>query len=67
MKNPSQHPQRGAALLMMMLALIAISSALSYQYFGNLNQKLKRQNVQEVVAVLEEVKENLLVFSSSQT
>jgi hypothetical protein len=65
MKNPSYQRQQGAALLMMMLALIAISSALAYQYFGNLNQKLKRQNVQEVGAVLAEAKENLLIFAEN--
>lgn len=65
MKNPSVQRQQGAALLMMMLALIAISSALAYQYFGNLNQKLKRQNVQAAGQVLQEAKENILIFAAS--
>ena len=39
---------------------------MAYEYFGNLNQKLKRQNAQPVVEALAEAKENLLVFSSLQ-
>jgi hypothetical protein len=65
MKNPSQHPQRGAALLMMMLALIAISSALSYQYLGDMGQKLKRQNYESITDTLVSAKVNLLSFTES--
>lgn len=65
MKNPSSKRQQGAALLMMMLALIAISSALAYQYLGEMNQKLKRQSAQEIGVALEEAKQNLLAFAAS--
>jgi hypothetical protein len=65
MKNPSYQRQQGAALLMMMLALIAISSALAYQYLGDMNQKLKRQNTQYVTDVLVSAKDNLLAFTES--
>lgn len=65
MKNPSVQRQQGAALLMMMLALIAISSALAYQFLGDLGQKLKRQNNEKVVESLVTAKENLLSFTES--
>ena len=65
MKNPSVQREQGAALLMMMLALIAISSALAYQFLGDLGQKLKRQNNQSLVQGIIEAKENLLVFATS--
>lgn len=66
MKNPSYQRQQGAALLMMMLALIALSSALAYQYLGEMNQKLKRQNIESASQVLLAAKENLLIFAASQ-
>jgi hypothetical protein len=65
MKNPSVQRQQGAALLMMMLALIAISSALAYQFLGDLGQKLKRQNNEKVVESLVTAKANLLSFTES--
>lgn len=66
MKNPSSHQhQKGAALLMMMLALIAISSALAYQFLGEMGQKLKRQNTESVTDILVSAKENLLTFTES--
>lgn len=65
MKSPSNQRQQGAALLMMMLALIAISSALAYQFLGEMNQKLKRQSAQEIGVALEEAKQNLLAFAAS--
>lgn len=66
MKNPSYQRQQGAALLMMMLALIALSSALAYQYLSDLTQKIKRQNVQEVGQQLSDAKEKLLLFAEMQ-
>lgn len=65
MKNPSVQRQQGAALLMMMLALIAISSALAYQFLGDLGQKLKRQNLDGSSKSMLQAKENLLIFSAS--
>lgn len=65
MKNHSYQRQQGAALLMMMLALIALSSALAYQYLGDMNNKLKKQNIQAEYQALVEAKENLLVFATS--
>ena len=66
MKNPSVQRQQGAALLMMMLALFAISSALAYQFLGDLGQKLKRQNNEKVVETLLLAKESLLAFAASE-
>lgn len=66
MKSPSNQRQQGAALLMMMLALIAISSALAYQFLGDMGQKLKRQNMESASQALLTAKQNLLIFAASQ-
>lgn len=62
----SRQAQQGGALLMMVLAIVIISTALSYQYFKDVNQKLKRQNNEAVNKVLLEAKESLLAFAAAE-
>lgn len=66
MKQSKTNYQRGAALLLIVAALIMSAAWLSYELMGGLGQKLKRQNAQEVATLLAEAKENLLVFASMQ-
>jgi len=65
MKQSKANYQRGAALLLIVAALIMSAAWLSYELVGGLGQKLKRQNAQEVAQVLAEAKENLLTYASS--
>ncbi|OYY24490.1 MAG: hypothetical protein B7Y68_03305 [Thiotrichales bacterium 35-46-9] len=67
MSNHSQAKsyQQGAALLVFIAALVMTLAWLSYGLLGDLGQKLKRQQAQDVGMVLAEVKENLLVFAES--
>ncbi len=65
MKQFKTNYQRGAALLLIVAALIMSAAWMSYELMGGLGQKLKRQNSQEVAQALAEAKENLLVFASS--
>ena len=65
MKQSKTNYQRGAALLLIVAALIMSAAWLSYELMGGLGQKLKRQNAQEVAQVLAEAKENLLIFAES--
>jgi hypothetical protein len=58
--------QRGAALLLIAAAMIVGAAVLSYQIFGNLGAKLKRQNAQEVSQALASAKQSLLTFASMQ-
>lgn len=58
--------QKGAVLLIFIAALVMSMAWLSYALLGDLGQKLKRQQAQDVGMVLAEAKENLLVFASSQ-
>lgn len=64
--NQVKPHQQGAALLVFIAALVMTLALLSYALLGDLGQKLKRQQAQDVGMVLAEAKENLLVFSSSQ-
>jgi hypothetical protein len=66
MKQFKTNYQRGAALLLIVAALIMSAAWMSYELMGGLGQKLKRQNSQEVAQALAEAKENLLVFASMQ-
>jgi predicted NAD-dependent protein-ADP-ribosyltransferase YbiA (DUF1768 family) len=55
--------QHGAALLLIVVALIMSAAWLSYELMGGLGQKLKRQNAQEVAQALAEAKENLMTYA----
>lgn len=58
--------QKGAVLLIFIAALVMSMAWLSYALLGDLGQKLKRQQAQDVGMVLAEAKENLLVFAASE-
>lgn len=62
LKNNYQH---GAALLVFIAALVFTLAWTSYYLLGDLGNKLKRQQVQEVGMVLAEAKQNLLTFAAS--
>ncbi|MBD3767695.1 MAG: hypothetical protein IE928_07040 [Gammaproteobacteria bacterium] len=57
--------QKGAVLLIFIAALVMTMAWLSYALLGDLGQKLKRQQAQDVGMVLAEAKENLLVFAQT--
>ena len=58
--------QQGAVLLVFIAVLVMTLAWLSYALLGDLGQKLKRQQAQDVGMVLAEAKENLLVFAEMQ-
>jgi len=61
--KPVKSSQKGAALLLFVASLIVIVAILSYALLGELTQHLKRQQAQEVGALLAEAKESLLMFA----
>jgi hypothetical protein len=63
--NQVKPHQQGAALLVFIAALVMTLALLSYALLGDLGQKLKRQQAQDVGMVLAEAKENLLAFAAS--
>jgi hypothetical protein len=63
--NQVKSYQQGAVLLVFIAALVMTLAWLSYGLLGDLGQKLKRQQAQDVGMVLAEAKENLLVFAES--
>lgn len=65
-KNKQHYHQAGVSLLMMLLALITLTSALSYHYFSEANEKLKRKNTETSLDALFEAKQNLLYFAGSE-
>jgi len=65
MKQNAIAKQRGAVLLMFAAAMIMMASWLAYSLMGDLQNKLKQQQLTESAQALVEAKENLLVFSES--
>lgn len=63
--NQVKSYQQGAVLLVFIAALVMTLAWLSYGLLGDLGQKLKRQQAQDVGMVLAEAKENLLAFAAS--
>lgn len=65
MKRSSGYYQQGSILLMLTATLVLGLAWLSYQIYGQLGSKLKKQNAQEVMQVLNDAKQNLLAFSTN--